>query len=102
MYKILIKYTSTSKKTFWQNYEVYNEDGTSVEFSTDDLEVLKKEIKKLDCKYGHENIRIIYDITYNVLVEFSEAVDLGNAVIATPTDVNDVFEAAFANVFGGG
>lgn len=101
MYKILIKYTSTSKKTFWQNYEVSKEDGTSVEFSTDDLEVLKNEIKKIDYKYGYENIRIIKDVTYSVLVDISESVDLENAEIATSDDVVDVYNTAYNKVFGG-
>lgn len=94
MYKILIKYTSTFKKTFWYSYEV--EDG--VEFVTDDIDVLKKEIDKIDKQIGYENIRIVRDITYDVMVDVT---DVGSANISylTTDDINNIYNTAFAKVF---
>ena len=65
MYKILIKYSSKLNKVYWRNHLT---DDESIEFETDDLEVLKEEIKKLDKIYGYENIRIVNDLTYDVLI----------------------------------
>lgn len=69
MYKILIKYTSTSNKTYWQSHETILEDGTSAEFSTSDITVLKNELKVLDSQYGFNNIRVINDVTYDISVD---------------------------------
>lgn len=66
MYGILIKYKSTSNKTFWYDYEIENEDGTTTPFLTDDKLLLEAELKKLDGKFGFENIKIIDDVTYSI------------------------------------
>ena len=66
MYGILIKYKSTSNKTFWYDYEIENEDGTTAPFLTDDKLLLEAELKKLDGKFGFENIKIIDDVTYSI------------------------------------
>lgn len=99
MYKILIKYTSTSKGIFWRSYEVKSEDGTSIEFVTDDIEVLKTEINKLDKTIGYKNIRAINDISYDVLVNVDE-LSLEGFEIATTADIDKVFDTAYENVFG--
>lgn len=99
MYKILIKYTSTFKKTFWQSYEVVDEDEKSVEFVTDSFEVLKNEVKKLDFKYGHENIRVIKDVTYDVLVDVERPINIGEVEITTSEDIDDIFNTAYNNIF---
>lgn len=96
MYKILIKYNSTLKKVYWRNHV----DDESNDFKTDDLEVLKEEIKKLDKIYGYDNIRIVNDLTYDVLINLN-AIDLGNAEIATSEDVSNVFDTAYNKIFGG-
>lgn len=97
MYKILIKYSSKLNKVYWRSHLT---DDESIEFETDDLEVLKEEIKKLDKIYGHENIRIVNDLTYDVIINLN-AIDLGDAEIATSEDVSNVFDAAYDKVFGG-
>lgn len=68
MYKILIKYNSNFKKVYWRSHL----DNDSNEFETDDLEVLKEEIKKLDRLYGFDNIRIVNDLTYEILVDVED------------------------------
>ena len=100
MYKILIRYTSSLKKIFWQSHMVEQEDGAFVEFSTDDFEVLKEEIKKLDSKYGHENLRVINDITYVVRIEVFD--DIENVSTVTSEEVGDLYSTAFSNVYGEG
>lgn len=67
MYKILIKYNSNLKKVYWRSHL----DDESNEFETDDLEVLKEEIKKLDRLYGFDNIRIVNDLTYDILINLN-------------------------------
>ena len=98
MYKILIKYKSTSKKTFWQSYETTDEEGNAIEFATDDFEVLKEVIHKLDSQIGFENLRVINDVTYSIAVNVID--DIENIQISTTEDVENVFNTAFANVFG--
>lgn len=101
MYRIFIKYTSTFKKTFWYEHQTTLEDGTTTEFSTSDLEVLKNEIKKLDEQIGTDSIRIVNDISYDVLVNVTETGDC-NHDVATTEDVENIYNTAFNNVFGGG
>lgn len=96
MYKILIKYTSASKKTFWYSHETIQEDGTSMKFETDDLEVLKAEINKLDKQIGFENIRVVDDIDYDVLVsvpndEYIEEI--------TSKEIDEIYTEAYNKVF---
>lgn len=97
MYKILIKYNSNLKKVYWRSHLT---DDKSIEFETDDLETLKEEVKKLDRIYGFDNIRIVNDLTYDVLINLN-AIDLGDAEIATSEDVTNVFDTAYDKVFGG-
>lgn len=99
MYKILIKYTSTSKGIFWRAYEIKAEDGTSIEFVTDDIEVLKAEINKLDKSIGYKNIRVINDISYDVLVNVDE-LSLEGFELATYADIDAIFNTAYEDVFG--
>ena len=97
MYKILIKYSSKLNKIYWRSHLT---DDESIEFETDDLEVLKEEIKKLDKIYGYENIRIVNDLTYDVLINLN-AINLEDAEIVTSEDVTNVFDTAYDKVFGG-
>lgn len=66
MYNILIKYNES--KNLWQLYgtssSTTSSEETFVPFETDDLEKLKTEIKILDEKYGHENIKVVKDVAY--------------------------------------
>ena len=101
MYKILIKYKSKLNKTYWQDYIIKNEDGISVEFGTDSLTELEAEIKKLDKTIGSENIRVISDISFEVITDVADSVDMENVTITTSEDVEDVFNTAFNKVFGG-
>lgn len=68
MYNILIKYNES--KNLWQLYgtssSTTSSEETFVPFETDDLEKLKTEIKTLDEKYGHENIKVVKDVEYAV------------------------------------
>lgn len=52
----------------WQLYgtttSATSSEETFVPFETDDLEKLKTEIKTLDEKYGHENIKVVKDVAY--------------------------------------
>lgn len=95
MYKILIKHKSTTSKTFWKSYEVYDANRNIVEFSTTDLNVLKEELNKLDKQIGYENIRVVNDVDYNVLINIADSLN-----IATPEDIEDIYSTAFNNVFG--
>lgn len=77
MYKILIKYNTDHN--LWKQYgtttsSTTNSDTTTTfqEFQTDDVEVLKEEIIKLDKKYGFENIKVYKDVTANYSVEITE------------------------------
>lgn len=77
MYKILIKYNTDHN--LWKQYGTTtsyttNSDTTTTfqEFQTDDVEVLKEEIIKLDKKYGFENIKVYKDVTANYSVEITE------------------------------
>ena len=75
MYNILIKYNDS--KSLWQLYGTSSSTTSSTEtftpFETDDLEKLKAEIKTLDEKYGHENIKVIKAIEYTVDVTISDS-----------------------------
>lgn len=66
MYNILIKYNDSKK--LWQLYgtttSATSSEETFVPFETDDLEKLKTEIKTLDEKYGHENIKVVKDVAH--------------------------------------
>lgn len=68
MYNILIKYNDSKK--LWQLYgtttSATSSEETFVPFETDDLEKLKTEIKTLDEKYSHENIKVVKDVAYAV------------------------------------
>lgn len=92
-YKILIKYTSTLKKTFYYFYT--NEDGE--EYKTDDVEELKEIIKELNEKYGYENIKPVIDIHFDVNVNVTNS---NGYDIATEEDINNIYSTAFTNVFG--
>lgn len=68
MYNILIKYNDNKK--LWQLYgtttSATSSEETFVPFETDDLEKLRTEIKTLDEKYSHENIKVVKDVAYAV------------------------------------
>ena len=96
-YKIFIKYTSTFKKDFYEVYKVKSEDGQEIEFVTSDLDELKATISELDKIYGHELIRVVIDITYNIDVN----VDTDSKFdTATSEEVQDIFNDAYKSVFG--
>lgn len=74
MYNILIKYNES--KNLWQLYgtssSTTSSEETFVPFETDDLETLKSEIKTLDGKYGHENIKVVKAVEYIVDVAITD------------------------------
>lgn len=74
MYNILIKYNDS--KSLWQLYgtssSTTSNEETFVPFETDDLEKLKAEIKILDEKYGHENIKVVKTVEYTVDINISD------------------------------
>ena len=80
MYKILIKYNSSSSmNNLWQfhgttTYTIAgsSSESTFTEFETDDISVLEEEVKKLDMELGHAYIKVIKEIDYDVLVDVAE------------------------------
>lgn len=74
MYNILIKYNDS--KNLWQLYGTSSSTTSSEEtftpFETDNLETLKAEIKTLDEKYGHENIKVVKDVEYVVDIAITD------------------------------
>lgn len=93
-YKILIKYTSTFKKVF---YYFYTDEETGEEYSTIDVEELNTKVKELDRIFGHENIRTIVDVDYNVNVLVNQ-----DSVfqIVTNEEITDIYNSAYNKVFG--
>lgn len=76
MYKILIKYTSSSSNELWKFHGTTTSTSTTTgsqstftEFETDDISVLEEEVKKLDMELGHAYIKVIKEVDYDVLVD---------------------------------
>lgn len=93
-YKILIKYTSVLQKVY---YYFYVDQDTGEEFATTDLDQLNATVKALDKIYGHENIRTVVDIAYNVNI----AVNQDSVFeVVTSEEVTDIYNSAFDKVFG--
>lgn len=99
-YKILIKYTSTFKKDFYEFYKVASEDSDQeVEFETTDIDELNKTIEILDKQVGHESIRVVADLTYEVKV----IVDKDSMYQPTTSEeMINVYSNAYEQVFGNG
>ena len=72
MYKILIKY-DIDKLNLWMPYGTTTNSTTGksefTEFETDNLEVLKEEIKKITSKIGYAEIRIVSDIVFDIEID---------------------------------
>lgn len=94
-YKILIKYTSVLQKVY---YYFYVDQDTGEEFATTDLDQLNATVKALDKIHGHENIRTVVDIAYNVNVLVNQ-----DSIFETVTDeeMTNIYDSAFEKVFGG-
>lgn len=99
-YKILIKYTSTLKKDFYEFYKVASKDSNQeVEFETTDIDELNKTIETLDRQVGHDSIRVVADLTYEVKV----IVDKDSMYQPTTSEeMIDVYSNAYQQVFGNG
>lgn len=99
-YKILTKYTSVLKKDFYELYKVpvVGNSQELVDFETDNLEVLKTEIKKIDKSMGFDNIRIIADVTYDIGIKVN-SIDISTEFI-TDEELNEIYSKAYNNVFG--
>lgn len=69
MYKILIK--NVTKNNTWR-FHGSGEQDSFAEFATDDKDILGEEVYNLTKKYGTDNLRIVYDIPYEVKVVASE------------------------------
>ena len=93
-YKILIKYTSVLQKVF---YYFYVDEESGEEYYTTDTNELNETVKALDKIYGHENIRTIVDIDYNVSVFVNQD---SIFQIATNEEVTDIYNSAYNEVFG--
>ena len=79
MYKILIKYDN-DKLNLWMPYGTTTTSTTSTsfkEFETDDVEVLKKEIKKITSKIGYDEIRIVSDIVFDIEIDIENNKESG-------------------------
>ena len=75
MYKILILYNA--EHNLWKQYGTTTTSSTSntksfTEFETDDIEVLKAEILKLNEKFGNDQIKIYKDVTANFSVKINK------------------------------
>ena len=72
MYKILIKYDN-DKLNLWMPYGTTTTSTTGksefTEFETDDIEVLKEEVKKIASKIGYDEIRIVSDIVFDIEID---------------------------------
>lgn len=97
-YKILIKHNNDKKNNLWQSYgssvittSASSTTTTFTEFSTEDIEVLKAEIVKLDAEVGHSNIRVVCDIelTYGVEIVSDETEEDTTTDTTTPTEPDD-------------
>ena len=109
MYKILLKHKNPKNvnNNIWHSYgtttvssSTYASSTTTFkEFETDDLDVLKEKIKELDKEYGHNDIRVINDVTYEVMVEIEESIDGGDLQIVSSADIKKIYDTAYANVF---
>lgn len=98
-YKILVKYTSVLNKDFYEFYKIASENSEEVEFETLDVNELNKTIEALDKKVGHENIRVVADMTYNINIIVDKD-SLYQPV--TSEDVTDMYSQAYDQVFGNG
>lgn len=73
MYKILILYNADHN--LWKQYgttatsSVPGGKSTFTEFETDNVEILKTELLKLDRVHGFENIKVYQDVTANYSVD---------------------------------
>ena len=79
MYKILIKYDN-DKLNLWMPYGTTTTSTTSTsfkEFETDDVEVLKEEIKKITSKIGYAEIRIVSDIVFDIEIDIENNKESG-------------------------
>ena len=79
MYKILIKYDN-DKLNLWMPYGTTTTSTTSTsfkEFETDDVEVLKEEIKKITSKIGYDEIRIVSDIVFDIKIDIENNKESG-------------------------
>lgn len=99
-YKILIKYTSTFKKDFYEFYKVASGDSNQeVEFETTDIDELNKVIETLDKQVGHDSIRVVADLTYEVSI----MVDKDSMYQSTTSEeMANIYLNAHKQVFGNG
>lgn len=93
-YKILIKYTSALKKDY---YYFYTDEETDEEFVTTDVNELNTKIKELDRIYGHENIRSVVDIEYDVNITANQDSIFQET---SSKDITDIYTSAYSKVFG--
>lgn len=98
VYKILTKYTSVLNKDFYEIYNTIDESGNVIVFETSDLDELKEKIKELDKEIGYENIMIVSDVTYDILVSIGEEVDGGEL---SDDDIDSIYNTSYEEVYGG-
>ena len=88
MYKILIKYSSDKITNLWQAYGSSTTSTTGstsfTEFETDDIEVLKSELIKLDKEHGFDSVKVIKEIDVTYTVDVAD-IDVENT---EPTEPN--------------
>lgn len=103
MYKILIKFQNKIGKNIWEAYGTSTTSTTgkvtNKEFETEDIDELRDKIKELDMSIGYENIRIIKDVTYEVMVDVNEGIDVNTIQLATSEDIKNIYNTAYNNVF---
>ena len=79
MFRIFVKYENEKIKDLWREYGISSSTtgstSTFTPFETDDIEVLRNELIKLDSEIGHDSIRVVQDVALQYGVTVVEKVD---------------------------
>lgn len=74
---------------------VEQEDGNLIEYSSQDTDEIRYELKKLDMVYGFENLRLIMDVNSDLNINVGDP----QVDIATTEDIDDMYRTAFEKIF---
>lgn len=74
---------------------VEQEDGNLIEYSSQDTDEIRDELKKLDMVYGFENLRLIMDVNSDLNINVGDP----QVDIATTEDIDDMYRTAFEKIF---
>lgn len=74
MFRIFVKYDNEKIRDLWREYgtssSTTGSTSTFTPFETDDIDVLRDEVMRLDSEIGHDSIRVVQDVAlqYGVTV----------------------------------